>query len=201
MWVIVILVSLAILITLFLCIPLDLVFRANTEVRPKFSLRLIWLFGLVTSELRPTRRKPEEKGVIEYEGKPVDWLHRLRVTLEILQTKGLLRQLRKFVLRTIRNVHFRELGANLKVDLENPADTGMLFAFIAPANLMINYFLPHPIKIEPSFTGESFITGHLFGAIRLWPIQLAASLTGLAFSLPALRATKKFVVYKWKRRR
>lgn len=199
MWVIVVLVSLAVLITLFLCIPLDLVFRANVEGRPKFNLRLKWFFGLVSSELRQTRKKPEEKKV-EYEGKPGDWLHRLRVTFEILQTKGLLKQLRSFIKRTIRRIKIRELTANLKVGLDNPADTGLLFAFIAPLNLAINYFLPHPIKIQPSFTGESFITGYLYGEVRLWPIQLAASLIAFAFSLPTLRVAKKLVLYKWRRR-
>jgi len=199
LWVIVVLVSLAVLITLFLCIPLDLVFRANVEGRPKFNLRLKWFFGLVSSELRQTRKKPEEKKV-EYEGKPGDWLHRLRVTFEILQTKGLLKQLRSFIKRTIRRIKIRELTANLKVGLDNPADTGLLFAFIAPLNLAINYFLPHPIKIQPSFTGESFITGYLYGEVRLWPIQLAASLIAFAFSLPTLRVAKKLVLYKWRRR-
>jgi hypothetical protein len=201
LWVIVVLVSLAALITLFLCIPVELAFRANTEEKPKFSLRLIWLFGLFTRELRPTRNKPEEKKITEYERRLGNWLSRLRVTFEVLQTKGLLKQLRRFIKRIIRQIKVRELVANLKVGLDNPADTGLLFAFIAPLNLAINYFLPNPIKIGPSFTGESFITGYLYGAVRLWPIQLAASMMALAFSLPALRATKKLVLYKWKRKR
>ena len=201
MWVVVVLVSLAVLITLFLCIPLDLFFRANIEGRPKFSLRLIWFFGLFTSELRQTRKKSEEKRVNEYQAKPSDWMQRLRVTFEILQTKGLLKQLRSFIKRIIRQIKVRELTANLKIDLDNPADTGLLFAFIAPLNMAISYFLPNPIKIQPSFTGESFITGYLYGAVRLWPIQLAASLIGLTFSLPTLRAAKKLVSYKWKRKR
>jgi hypothetical protein len=201
LWVIVVLVSLAILFTLFLCIPLDLVCRANTEEKPIFSLRLIWFFGLFTTELRQPRQKPEEKKIIEYERRLGDWLHGLRITYEILQTKGLLKQLRSFIKRTIRQIKVRELAANLKIGLDNPADTGVLFAFIAPLNLAISYFLPNPIKIGPSFTGESFITGYLYGAVRLWPIQLAASLMALAFSLPALRASKKMVLYKWKRKR
>jgi hypothetical protein len=201
LWVIVVLVSLAALITLFLCIPLDLVFRANIEGRPKFSLRLIWFFGLFTSELRQTRKKSEEKKVNEYEAKPGDWMQRLRVTFEILQTKGLLKQLGCSIKGIIRRIKVRELTASLKIDLDNPADTGLLFAFIAPLNLAISYFLPNPIKIQPSFTGESFITGYLYGAVRLWPIQLAASLIGLTFSLPTLRAAKKLVSYKWKRKR
>jgi len=201
LWFVIVLVSLVVLITLSLCIPLDLVFRASTEGRPKFSIRLIWLFGLVTRELRQTSRKPAEKRVIEHERKPADRTQRLRVTFEILQTKGLLKQLRSFIVRTIRQIKVRELVANLKVDLENPADTGLLFAVIAPVNLLVSYFLPYPIKIEPSFTGESFITGHLHGEIRLWPIQLAVCLTVLAFSLPTLRAAKKLVFYRWRRKR
>jgi hypothetical protein len=200
LWVVVALVSLIVIVTLFLCIPLDLVFRASVEGKPKFRLRLIWFFGLVTGELRQTRKKPEEKRV-EYEGKPGEWIQRLRVTFEILQTKGLLKQLLSFIKRIIRRIKVRELTANLKVGLDNPADTGLLFAFIAPLSLAINYFLPHPIKIQPSFTGESFINGYLYGAVRMWPIQLAASLIGLAFSLPALRAAKKLVLYKWRGKR
>jgi hypothetical protein len=201
LWFIIVLVSLAALTTLFLCIPLDLIFRGNTEGRPKFSIRLIWLFGLVSKELRQTRKKPPEKGEVEHKKKPGDWTQRLRLSLDILQTKGLPTQLLSFIKRTIRQVKVRELVANLKVDLENPADTGLLFAFIAPANLLVNYFLPYPIKIQPSFTGESFITGYLDGAVRLWPIQFAVCLMGLAFSLPAMRAVKKLVIYKWKRKR
>jgi hypothetical protein len=199
LWIIVGLASLAVLITLFLCIPLDLIFRANIQERPRFSVRLIWLFGLVTSELIETGKKPEEKRVVEQEGMPGNWLCRLRAIIEILRTKGLFKRLCSFIRRVFRQIKVRELAANLKVGLHNPADTGLIFAFIAPFSLLINYFLPNSIKIEPSFTGEYFITGHLYGAVRLLPIQLAASMIGLAFSLPTLRATKRLVLYKWKR--
>lgn len=201
MWVIAVLVSLAVLITLVLCIPLELVFRTNIDERPKFSLRLTWLFGLVTGELRQTRKKSEEKRTNEYERKTGDWIQRLRVTFELLQTKGLLNQLSCFIKRIIRRVKVREVAANLKVGLDNPADTGLLFAFIAPVNLAINYFFPYPVKIEPSFTGESLITGNIYGTVRLWPIQLAATLIAFAFSLPTLRVAKKLVLYKWRRKR
>ena len=201
MWVIAVLVSLAVLITLVLCIPLELVFRTNIDERPKFSLRLTWLFGLVTGELRQTKKKSAEKKAIEFERRPGDWIQRLRVTFELLQTKGLLKQLSCFIKRIIRRIKVREFAANLKVGLDNPADTGLLFAFIAPVNLAINYFLPYPVKIEPSFTGESLITGNIYGTVRLWPIQLAATLIAFAFSLPTLRVAKKLVLYKWRRKR
>ena len=201
MWFVVVLVGLAALITLFLCIPVELIFRANSEGKPKFILTLVWFFGLFKSELQPFAKKSPKKSVNKLEKPSRNWLREIRVAWEILQTNGLLKQLSKFVVRTIRSIRVRKLAANLKVDLENPADTGLLFAFIAPLNLIVNHFLPYPLNIEPSFTGESFLAGHANAIIRLIPIQLAASLGGLAFSLPALRATKKLVLYKWKRKR
>jgi hypothetical protein len=198
LWFIVVLVILAALIILFLCIPFDLVFRANMEGQHKFSIRLIWLFGLFSTELGRTRRKPTEHRAVEYQKKPSDWMQKLKLSLDILQTKGLPAQLFSFIKRTFRQIKVRELAANLKIDLENPADTGLLFAFIAPANLLMNYLLPYPVKIEPSFTGESFITGQLYGSMRLLPIQLTVCLIGLTFSLPTFRAVKKLVLYRWK---
>ncbi|MCX6009611.1 MAG: hypothetical protein NTW48_06210, partial [Chloroflexi bacterium] len=94
----------------------------------------------------------------------------------------------------------KELVANFKVDLDNPADTGFLFAFIAPVNLLLSYFSPHQIRIEPSFAGETIIEGHIYGAVRLRPIQLAAPLIGFAFSLPTVRAGTKLVLSNWRRK-
>ena len=200
MWPIAVLASLAVLITLLLCVPLDLVFRTSIDGRPKFSMRLIWLFGLVSHELRRGKKRPEEKRTIEHKQKRRDWIWGIRVTFEVLRTKGLLRQFGSLAKRIRRRIKIKELVANFKVDLDNPADTGLLFAFMAPVNLLLSYFSPHQIKIEPSFTGETIIEGHLYGALRLRPIQLAAPLIGFAFSLPTLRAVKKLVLSKWRRK-
>jgi len=181
-------------------VPLDLVFRTNIDGKPRFSMRLVWLFGLVSQELRRGRKKPEEKRVIEHKRKPRDWTWGTIVTFEVLRTKGLLKQFGRFIKRIFRQIKIRELVANFKVGLDNPADTGLLFAFIAPVNLILSYFSPHQIRIEPSFAGETIIEGHLYGAVRLRPIQLAAPLIGFAFSLPTLRAVKKLVLSKWKRK-
>ncbi len=202
MWFVIVLVSLAVLITLILCVPIELVLRANTEGRPKFSVRLIWLFGLIKRELARAPQKSGKKIELKAERKSeIDWPHRVKSTFEIVQTKGVLKQLRIFLHRTFKSVHIKELAANLKVDLENPADTGLLFAFIAPANLALNYFLPYTIKIEPAFTGESFLSGYFNFGVRLLPIQIAGAVLALAFSLPAFRVAKRMASHQWKRKR
>jgi hypothetical protein len=200
LWAIVALSSLAVFITLLLCVPLDLLFRTNIDLRPRFSIRLVWLFGLVSHELRQGKKRPEEKKTIEHKQKRRDWIWWIKVTFEVLRTKGLLRQLGNLTKRIRRHIKIKEFVANFKVDLDNPADTGLLFAFLAPVNLILSYFSPYQIRIEPSFSGETIIEGHLYGAIRLRPIQLAAPLIGFAFSLPTLRVVKKLVLSKWRRK-
>jgi hypothetical protein len=201
LWFIVVLASLAVLITILLCVPLDLVLNASIDGRPKFSMRLVWLFGLVSKEMRQARKKTEEQRTDEHEQKSGDWTRDARVAFEVLQTKGLLKQLGSFIKRFFRLIKIREFVANLKVGLDNPADTGLLLAFIAPVNLLLSYFLPHPIRIEPSFAGGAVFEGYLYGAVRLWPIQMAALLIGFTFSMPTLRALKKLVASKWRRRK
>ena len=200
MWAIAVIVSLAVLFTLLLCVPLYLVFHTKVDGKPRFSMRLIWLFGLVSHELRRGKKKADEEETVEHKQKQWDLAWRMRVTFEVLRTKGLLRQLVSLAKRIRRKIKIKELIANFKVGLDNPADTGLLFAFIAPANLLLRYFLPHQIKIEPSFAGETILEGHLYGELRVRPIQLAAPLMGFAFSLPTLRAVKKLVLSKWKRK-
>lgn len=201
MWFVVFLVSLAAFVALCLCIPIELVFYVNTATRPKIRLRLVWFFGLISKELRHSEEKPKKKAISEHDTRIDDWLQRIKFPLDILQTKGLFRRVIIFVKKIVKCFHVKELAANLKVDLDNPADTGRLFAVLAPLNLAITYFLPYPVKIEPSFTGETIIAGYLNGAIKLIPIQIAASFIWFAFSLPFLRVAKKLIVFRWKTRR
>jgi hypothetical protein len=199
LWAITALASLVVLITLLLCVPLDLVFRTNINGRPKFSIRLRWLFGLISHELRRERKSPKEKRTIDRKRKPRDWIWETKVTFEVLRTRGLVKQLVNFIRKILSRIKLRDLTVNLRVALENPADMGLLFAFTAPLNLL-SYFSPHQIRIEPSFVSETIIEGNLYGAVRVRPIQLAVPLIGFAFSSPTLRAVKKLVLYKWKRK-
>ena len=200
MWVIAVLAGLAALITFLLCVPIDLVFRTKIEGKIKSSVRLVWLFGLVSKDCIQTKKKPEESN-IEQEQKSSDWTQGIRITLEVIRIKGLPGQLVRLIKRILRHIRVRELVANLKLGLDNPADTGLLFAFAAPFNLLLSHLSPHRIRIEPSFASDTLIEGRLYGTVRLRPVQLAVPLLGFAFSFPTLRAVKKLVLYKWKRKR
>lgn len=198
MWAITVLVSLAALLVLLLCIPLDLALRFDSDRRPKFSMKLVWLFGLVRTEAR--RQKPAEKEVIaERKPKLGEQENVIRVIFKVLRTKDMPGQITHLLRSIFRHLKIRDLVANLKIGLDNPADTGLLFALIAPLSLFAS-FLPYQIKIEPSFTANFFLQGHFSGVIRTQPIHLVGSFIGFVFSLPVVRAVKTLALSKWRGR-
>ena len=146
MWVVAILASLAGLVILLLCVPLDMALRMDVYGRPKFSLRLAWLFGLVSKEIRKGKKKPEEKKRVA-EGKPKPRKRRVkaRTVFEILQTRGLLGQFKRLLKDIFSRLKIRDLIVNLRVGLDNPADTGLLFAIIGPAIFFLSSSFPHEI--------------------------------------------------------
>ena len=196
MWLIVALASLVALFLLVLSVPLYLAFRLDVYGKPKFSLRLVWLFGLVCKEIgRKKKAKPKKakpKKAKEKKGGA-------RKALKILRTKGLLRQLKTLVTDVLSRLKIRHLRADFRVGLDNPADTGLLFAVIGPALLFRGPPTYH-LRVQPSFEGEAVLEGYAQGAVRLLPVRLVVPLFRFVFSLAFLRAIRTAVLTKWKRK-
>ena len=201
MWVAATLASLAGLIILLLCVPVDMALHIDVYGRPKFRMKLSWLFGLVSKEVRKGKKKPEEKKRVA-EGKPKLRKRRVkaRTVFEILQTKGLLGQFKCLLKDVITRLKIRDLLADFRVGLDNPADTGLLFALIGPAILFLSSSFPHEIRVQPSFD-KAVLEGYSYGVVRLRPIQLVIPSLRFVFSLATIRAVKKLVLSRWKRRK
>ena len=194
MWVVATLASLAVVIVFVLCIPLDAVLHIDIHGRPKFQIRLAWLFGLVSKEItRAKKKKPKEK---KRKGRI-----KARTIFKILRTRGLLGQLRRLLWDIFRQLHIRDLRVNFRVGLDDPADTALLFALIGPATFFLGSSRVHEIRIEPSFEDEVVFEGYLHGAVRLVPIQLATPILRFVFSLATIRTVKVLVLTKWKRKK
>ena len=200
MWIIAIVAGLAAIVILALFVPLDLRIYVNVNGIPKFSMKLGWLFGLVSKEMAKKEQKPDDKRrafKVERESRVKG--PAARTALRILRARGLLKQLKLLLKSILRIPKIRDLEADLKVGLGDPADTGLLFALIGPATPFLGSSLRNEIKLQPSFADEATLEGSLHGAIRLQPIQVIIPLIRFVFSLPILRAAKILVVTKWKR--
>ena len=202
MWVIATLGSIVVLIILVLCIPLDMAFHVEAYGKPNFRVKLSWLFGLVSKELGKGKREPEEKRKVT-KGKPKRRKRgiRAKTVLQILRTKGLLRRLGRLLKDIVSRLTIRQFKVDFRIGLDDPADTGLLFAIIAPATFFLGSSWRHQINIEPSFEYEAVFEGYLYGSLRLQPIQLVPPCMRFVFSLSTIRVLKVLVLAKWKRRK
>lgn len=192
MWVIIALASLVVLVALVLCVPFDTAFRVDIYGRQRFSLRLIWLFGLVKKELKRGKKKPSKRKPGGRRG--------ARDIFKILRTEGLLRQLKTLVTDILSRLKIRDLSIDLRVGLDNPADTGFLFAVIGPALLFCSPSTHH-LRLQPSFEGEAVLEGYAQGAVRLLPIRFVVPFLRFIFSMATLRVAKTVLLTKWKRKK
>ncbi len=207
MWVIAAVAGLAALFILVLCVPLGITLRLDVYGRPKLRLKLTWLFGLVGREVskgkkKPGKEKPEEKKAMLKGGpKAKRGKGGARLIFNLLRTEGLPRQIKNLVTGIFRPLKIRDFGADFRIGLDNPADTGMLFAAIGPALLLLSSAFPHRMRMQPSFADGAVFEGYMHGALRLRPIQLIIPVLGFVFSLPAFRLMKTLAWSKWKRKR
>lgn len=197
-WAVVLLVlaGLAALTAFVLWIPVDVTARLEADGAPRFGVRLRWLFGLVTRELtarRMPREKIEEEPAKAERRKP--GLRRgwkgIRSLLSLLRTKGLLSRLVRLVKEFFHCFRVNELRIDLRVGLDNPADTGLLFAVIAPVN-----FIPasrnRQVRVQPAFE-DAALEGYAYGTLRLRPIRLVPPLAKFTLSPTTISAIIKMV--------
>ena len=200
MWVIIILLSLIIILILILAVPLDLAFRINVQESPRLRMRLVWLFGLVHIDLN---KKEEQSPKSKDPGKDKEKLKQnisATTIFKILKIKGLSTQVKKLLKRIFSSFHIKELTANLRVGLENPADAGILYAYAIPVNLLLNSSSRCNINIWPSFDGEYNLKGFSHGTFRLRPLQLIPPLIRFALSSPGIKTIKAAMI-EWKRKK
>jgi len=193
--------GLAVLIIFVLCIPLDVAFHIDMYGKPKFRLRLVWFFGLVSKEVKKREKKPEEKKEITKDRRKKKRRTEFRTILKILQIKGLPKQLKNLVRGILGQLKIRDLVANFRVGLGNPAETGFLFALIGPVAFFLSSVTAHEIRVQPAFGDEAVLEGFSYGNVRLRPIQLVVPFLRAAFSLATIRAVKTLVLSRWKRKK
>jgi hypothetical protein len=156
---------------------------------------VFWLFGLISTKLETKEKAKPEKEEPKKKRK-----RNARRIIAILTTRGLLKQTKILITDILKSVDIRQLRADFRVALDNPADTGLLFACLGPAFALFN----RPgrcIYIEPAFGEESLLEGYMQAVTRLLPIRLIFYLLKFIFSPPVLRALRATLANKWKRRK
>ena len=189
-WVVVALASLVVVLIFILCVPVDAVLTLDTSAERKFRLRLVWLFGLISPELGRERREPKAHQAGRAKRKRRVGL---RTIWRILRTRGLLTKIKNLARDALPQIKIKEIAVNLRLGLDDPADTGLLFAVIGAARPFLKLPRQYELTIQPSFSDQPFFQGYLRGVLRLQPIRLVIPLGRFVFSPAMLRVIRILV--------
>ena len=202
MWVVAVLASLTVvLLILILLVPVDMVLHIDVHGRPKFHLRYSWLFGLINKEVRGGKKRSVGKGkVVEGKRKVREKTRGIGSVFKILRSRDLVKKIKNLLKDIFSSIKVRDLVVDLRIGLDNPAETGLLFAFIGPAVLFLHPRFPHRIMVEPSF-GETVFEGYSYGKVIMQPIRLVVPFLKFFLSLAVIRTIKALVLSRWKRKK
>ena len=199
MWIIAALAGLFILVIFVLSVPFESTLSLEVYGRPRFRLKVGWFFGLVSKEVGGGKKSEEEEKPADRK-RGFDRAQLVRMA-GILRIPGLSKRVRAFLRSIVNRLKIRDFGADLRVGLGDPADTGLMFAIIGPTILFMCSSFPRQVRVQPSFTDEAVFEGSFHGTVRVVPIQMVVPLLKFALSLPALKAAVKLVRGRWKRRK
>ena len=190
--VLVVWILLAFLVSLLglLAIPVDLAFSVRRhEGRQTSRGTLRWLFGLVRLRLgKPkvrTRPEPECPKVRRRHPK----LGGVRRVKAMLRIEGFGWQLLRLAQDLLRRIRIRDLSLKIRLGLDDPADTGRLWAVVGPLAGILTLPSVARVTLEPEFTSEALeLDGR--GRIRIIPLQLLFLMLVFALSPNTLRALR-----------
>ena len=176
--------GIVLLILLVLSIPVDMAFDVGGPGATRSRMRLGWLFGLFGKEFGGGRKKPKEPAPKREKPKepapkrekpkePAPKRKKKRRSakpfLSLLVTKGVATGLLKLSRRILSGVKVRHLDARLRIGLDDPADTGLLYSALWPVLVPLTDNTSAKVQIELSFE-EPALDLTARGRIRVFPI-------------------------------
>lgn len=194
-WAIIVLVCLLLLLILLLCIPLCVSLKAVAIDSIVCSFRITWLFGLINKDISLQKETALEKQ-IEDKKRSIS-----RIPLSAMLDKSLSHKVFVLLKRLLSHTKIRRLVIDLRIGLDDPADTWLLAAASIWTTLFVHPPFPHTISIRPCFTDEFLIDGVASGKVQITPITMIAAIVRFAFSAPVLKLTAQLVQTRWKRNR
>jgi hypothetical protein len=179
-------VILACLITLS-AIPVDVKFSVRLHERFKARVVIAWMFGLVRLPMPSKTGKPslQEPSPKTRKGRPLYKGSRSMVTM--LRSEGFWPRLVRFASDILNVMQVRIFRLRVRLGLEDPADTGQIWAFVGPLTAMLAGARGTDIEIEPDFE-RAFLSVDGNAELRVVPIRVLVAVITFIGSPATLRA-------------
>jgi hypothetical protein len=179
-------VILACLIAL-LTIPVDVKFSVRLHERFEARVVIAWMFGLVRLQMpsKTGKPSPQEPSPKTRKGKPLYKGSRSMVTM--LRSEGFWPRLLRFASDVLNVMQVRLFRLRVRLGLEDPADTGQIWAFVGPLTAILAGARGTDIEIEPDFE-RAFLSVDGNAELRVIPIRVFAVVIPFIGSPATLRA-------------
>jgi len=182
-----IVVGIVLFFILVLSIPIEMAFDTS---RPGAKARVGWAFGLLWKDVGGKKKKPKKP-------KKKKRRPRAKVSLDFLATRGVVSGLLKLARRMIGGVRVKQLDAHLRIGLDDPADTGMLYSVIWPILIPLNYIGSSNVRMDLCFE-EAILDFRGQGHVRVVPAQMIWAVLLFGLSPAGLRVIRNMVVRRWR---
>jgi hypothetical protein len=170
-----------------LAIPVDVKFSVRLHDGFVGRAMVAWMFGLVRLPMPSKTGKPSplEPSPKTRKGKP--WYKGSRSMVTMLRSEGFWPRLLRFASDILNVVQVRILRLRVRLGLEDPADTGQLWAFVGPLTAILAEARGTDIGIEPDFE-RAFLSMDGSAELRVIPIRALVVVIPFIGSPATLRA-------------
>jgi hypothetical protein len=195
-WIIALVGSLVALAVFFLWVPLDIVLEIDVHGKPRLNVRYSWLYGLARGRPREGAEKPRRE-------KPAGRRRRPDVGLvyRLLRIRGLMKNSARLARGVLGSLRLTGLAADFRLGLNDPADTGMIFAVVGPVAALLGPTVFERVNLRPSFEEGVLVEGYSHGTARLRPIRLVPHVLRFTFSRATFRALWILLAARYRRKK
>lgn len=182
------------LLTALLAVPVTLTFQTSWQRSFQGNIQLQWAWGIVCVQfplLQPTANSTVPNEELTHITHSMQHSPRNKSHLiTALRQKAFRQRIIKFVRDFWHAIHKTNLTLQLRIGLDDPADTGQLWAFVGPVAGILSTVREANINIEPDFFNSVFDLNSQ-GTITFTPLKMLYLVSALLLSPSVWQGVKQ----------
>ena len=179
-----------VLVVALLAIPFEIIFKIHRQQVTLSDIAIVWLFGVirftVSNDTAGKQAKKPRKPKKKQKTKANKSTNFSAVKYLFLNARFRDRLIR-FVKDVFKTIHIASFYLRVRLGLDDPADTGRLWAYLGPLAMYLSNLSNATIYLEPDFQTETLdFDGS--GRIRFVPLQVIFTMLAFVFSPVTIHA-------------
>jgi len=175
------LLGLFLLLLALLAVPVDLAYRLYLHEGFGGQLTIGWLYGLLRIPVRLGGERSRKKAEKRRKKRARKAKKGRRGGGRVFLSPEFWRWLRGLLRRVMARIQVEQLFLRLRLGLDDPADTGRLWAWVGPLGALLATLPLADVRIEPNFE-EAELQLESQGRVRFTPLAVIGTVLATALS-------------------